>query len=123
VMVRVKGKTITEFFTERDFENWAESEGKKIKGWDHEYYKGLSQWETEEFAVFLQNMDKYLFKVTMEDESDKDAIDLAFNGQRADNRKVWLETPAANFEDFIVHSVEPVVQDSATHLSDARVAA
>jgi len=104
VVVRVKGKTYMEFFTERDFVNWEANEGQKLRGWTHEYYKGLSQWETEEFAVFLENLDKYLFKVTMEDEDDKDAIDLAFNGQRADDRKTWLETPAADFEEFIVRA-------------------
>lgn len=104
VVVRVKGKTHLEFFTERDFLDWEETDGQKLRGWTHEYYKGLSQWETEEFAVFLENLDKYLFKVTMEDESDKDAIDLAFNGQRADDRKEWLETPAADFEEFIVRT-------------------
>ena len=104
VVVRVKGKTHAEFFTERDFMDWESTEGQKVRGWTHEYYKGLSQWETDEFAVFLENMDQYLFKVTMEDEEDKDAIDLAFNGQRADDRKTWLETPAADFEDFIVRA-------------------
>jgi DNA topoisomerase-2 len=106
VVVRMKGKPNLEFFTERDFHDWEESEGVKLRGWAHEYYKGLSQWETKEFAKFLQNLDTYLFKVTMEDEDDKDAIDLAFNGQRADDRKAWLETPAADFEEFIVKSAE-----------------
>ena len=102
VVVRTKGKPNLEFFTEADFHAWEKSDGAKLRGWTHEYYKGLSQWETKEFAKFLKNLDTYLFKVTMEDEDDKDAIDLAFNGQRADDRKVWLETPAADFEDFIV---------------------
>ena len=84
VVVRVKGKTHAEFFTERDFHDWEATEGQKLRSWTHEYYKGLSQWETDEFAVFLENLDKYLFKVTMEDETDKDAIDLAFNGA------VWM---------------------------------
>lgn len=104
VVVRVKGKMHAEFFTEKEFSDWEASEGQKLRGWNHEFYKGLSQWETDEFAVFLENLDKYLFKITMEDETDKDAIDLAFNGQRADDRKTWLETPAADFEDFIVRA-------------------
>ena len=37
----------------------------------------------------------------MEDEHDKNALDLAFNGARADDRKVWLETSSGNFEDYI----------------------
>jgi hypothetical protein len=38
----------------------------------------------------------------MDTDEDKASIDLAFNAERADDRKVWLETPADNFEDYIV---------------------
>jgi hypothetical protein len=40
----------------------------------------------------------------MDGQDDKMALDLAFNGERADDRKVWLETPADNFEDHIVEA-------------------
>lgn len=103
ILVTMKDKSEIEFFTERDFRNWEANEGTKAK-WTMKYYKGLSSWKTPQFANFLENLDKYLFKVTMEDEDDKDAIDLAFNGQRADDRKTWLETPADDFEDFIVRA-------------------
>lgn len=29
---------------------------------------------------------------------------LLFNGEHADDRKTWLETPADNFEDYIVEA-------------------
>lgn len=102
IMVTLKDKTEIEFFTEHDYRNWEESDGARLKGWSKNYYKGLSKWKTPQFAKFLEQPDEYLFKVTMEDETDKDAIDLAFNSQRADDRKEWLETGAADFEDFIV---------------------
>ena len=104
IMVTLKDKTEIEFFTEHDYRNWEESDGARLKGWSKNYYKGLSKWKTPQFAKFLENPDEYLFKVTMEDETDKDAIDLAFNSQRADDRKEWLETGAADFEDFIVRA-------------------
>lgn len=43
-------------------------------------------------------MDKHLVQLELIDETDNDAIDLAFNGTRADDRKVWLETGAEIFE-------------------------
>jgi hypothetical protein len=52
----------------------------------------------------MENLDKYLFQITMDGEEDRQAVDLAFNGERADDRKGWLETPAANFEDYIVEA-------------------
>lgn len=101
VTMKDKAKTELEFFTERDFREWEAGAGSKLN-WTFKYYKGLSSWKTPQFAGFLENLDKYLFKITMDKEEDKSAIDLAFNSQRADDRKVWLETPAADFEEFIV---------------------
>jgi len=103
ILVTLKDKSEVEFFTERDFREWEAGEGSRLK-WSMKYYKGLSSWKTPQFANFLENLDKYLFKVTMEEQADKDALDLAFNSQRADDRKSWLETPAEDFEDFIVLS-------------------
>jgi len=103
VMVTLKDKSQLEFFTELDFKNWEASEGVKLKGWTSKYYKGLSSWKTEQFAVFLNNLDKYLYRITCPSgEKDRDMLDLAFNSSRAQDRKVWLETPAADFEEFIV---------------------
>jgi DNA topoisomerase-2 len=95
------GKIIEQFFTEREFRIWEKSEGQNISGWKHKYYKGLGTSTTKEFAEYMDNYEKYLFQITMEDETDHDAVDLAFASNRADDRKVWLETGAANFEDFI----------------------
>ena len=102
IVVTLKDKSTLEFFTERDYKAWEAKDGQKTKGWTMKYYKGLSSWSTKQFSNFLGNLDKYLFRVDMVDNTDKEAIDLAFNSQRADDRKKWLETPAGDFEDFIV---------------------
>jgi DNA topoisomerase-2 len=102
VKVTMKNKSVREMFTEREFNEWEAKEGHKLTGWHHKYYKGLGTSTAAEFKSYFENMDNYLFRIDMTDKDDKDAIDLAFNGQRADDRKVWLETPADNFEDFIV---------------------
>lgn len=104
VVVTLRNGAMLEFFTERDFTKWEEADGSKLKGWSRAYYKGLAKWDTNEFAQFLANTDRYMYKVTMDDDTDRDALDLAFNGTRADDRKAWLETPAANFEDFITET-------------------
>lgn len=102
--VVLKDKSVLEFFTEREFKAWETAEGQKLKGWTHKYYKGLGTSTAAEFKNYFENMDNYLFKIEMEGKEDKDAIDLAFNGQRADDRKEWLESGAANFEDFIMEA-------------------
>lgn len=104
IVVQLKDKTQIEFFTERDFAEWEAGDGSSVKGWNKNYYKGLSKWKTPQFANFLNNLDRYMFRINVNGPEDKDAIDLAFNGQRADDRKVWLETPPEDFENFIVHA-------------------
>jgi DNA topoisomerase-2 len=102
IVVTLKNKDIIEFFTEREFRAWEQSDGKKEKGWNFKYYKGLGTWDTNSMKRFIGNLDRYLFTVALDGKEDEDAIDLAFNSQRADNRKTWLETPAEDFEKFII---------------------
>lgn len=104
VKVTLKDKSVLEFFTEREFHDWAESVGSRTKGWSHRWFKGLGTTKTPDFIPYMENLDKYLFQVTMDDDEDKNSIDLAFNGERADDRKTWLETPAANFEDHVLEA-------------------
>ena len=99
--VFVKGKEHAQFFTLKEFEEWESGEGKKLKGWNAKWYKGLATSSDKEFDAYFANMDKHLIRVEVEDQSDLDSIDLAFNGQRAGDRKTWLETPAGNIDDFI----------------------
>ena len=104
VKVSLKNKEVLEFFTEREFKDWDASTGYKIKGWSKRWYKGLGTTKTDDFIPYMENLNQYLFQITMGGDEDKQALDLAFNGERADDRKVWLETPADNFEDYIVEA-------------------
>jgi len=104
VKVYLKDKTVIEFFTEREFKEWVHRTGEKTKGWTHRYFKGLGTTKTPDFIPYMEDLDRYLFEITMDGDEDKSAIDLAFNGERADDRKRWLETPADNFEDHIMEA-------------------
>lgn len=101
VLVTLKDKSELEFFTERDYKEWEHSTGATTKGWTMKYYKGLSSWKTPQFAKFLQNPEQYLFSLECEDLADTDAIDMAFNASRANDRKEWLLSGAEDFEDHI----------------------
>lgn len=102
IKVTLKNKQVLEFFTEREFKEWEETEGHKHKNYTRKWYKGIGTNTATEFREYLENMDNYLFKISVDEKEDHDAIDLAFNNQRADDRKTWLETGAENFEDFIL---------------------
>ncbi len=104
VKVYLKDKTVLEFFTEREFKEWVAKDGQRTKGWTHRYFKGLGTTKTPDFMPYMEQLDQYLFQVTVDGDEDKSAIDLAFSPERANDRKKWLETPAGNFEDFIAEA-------------------
>jgi len=98
IKVTLRDKGELEFFTEREFKAWATGEGAKLRGWTHKYFKGLGTHPTAAFSRYLTRLEAYLIALEPQDQADKDALDLAFNAQRAADRKRWLETPAASFE-------------------------
>lgn len=76
------------FYTEAEYVQWQEkNENVKHK---MRWYKGLGTSTAKEFGEYLQNMDKHLVQLTVQDMKDGDAVDLAFNKNRADDRKEWV---------------------------------
>ena len=101
-----KGKESRVFYSQYEYEQWRAGEGSK--GWKVKYYKGLGTSTRDEAKDYFSKVNAVKFDYT--EESDK-SIDLAFNKQRADDRKEWLKgydrtslIPAGNklpYNDFI----------------------
>jgi len=101
-----KGKENRIFYSQYEYEQWREGEG--AKGWKVKYYKGLGTSTRDEAKDYFSKVNAVRFDY--DDNSDK-SIDLAFNKQRADDRKEWLKgydrttlIPSGNhipYDDFI----------------------
>ena len=101
-----KGKETRIFYSQYEYEQWREGEGSK--GWKVKYYKGLGTSTRDEAKDYFSKVNAVRFDYN--DNSDK-SIDLAFNKQRADDRKEWLKgydrtslIPSGNrlpYDDFI----------------------
>jgi DNA topoisomerase-2 len=101
-----KGKETRIFYSQYEYEQWREGEGSK--GWKVKYYKGLGTSTRDEAKDYFSKVNAVRFDY--DDNSDK-SIDLAFNKQRADDRKEWLKgydrtslIPSGNhlpYDDFI----------------------
>jgi len=81
-----KGKTTKNFYSQYDYEEWRKAEG--AKGWTVKYYKGLGTSTRDEAKEYFKTPAAVAF--TFDERSDE-AIDLAFNKKRADDRKTWLQ--------------------------------
>jgi DNA topoisomerase-2 len=94
------------FYSQYEYEQWRQSEGRT--GWKVKYYKGLGTSTRDEAKDYFAKVNAVKFDYTTESDP---AIDLAFNKQRADDRKEWLKTydhtalvPAGNkvkYDEFV----------------------
>ena len=97
-----KGKKEKIFYNLTDYEDWRDVEA-NLNSWKIKYYKGLGTSTSREAKdYFVDINDKlihYFFKSAVDGikpkiqmlEEDDDAITLAFDKSRADDRKKWLE--------------------------------
>jgi DNA topoisomerase-2 len=94
------------FYSQYEYEQWRQSEGRS--GWKVKYYKGLGTSTRDEAKDYFAKVNAVKFDYTAESDP---AIDLAFNKQRADDRKEWLKSydhtvlvPAGNkvkYDEFV----------------------
>ena len=73
------------FYSQYEYEQWR----KDNMSWKVKYYKGLGTSTRDEAKEYFAKVNAVKFDYTAESDP---AIDLAFNKQRADDRKDWLKT-------------------------------
>jgi len=102
------------FYSLQKYEEWKKNNTKYNKlGWKSKYYKGLGTSTTSEAKEYFRNMKctNYLW-----DEKSNNAIDLAFNKNRSDDRKKWLggidvenildaDRKTCGYDEFINHEL------------------
>lgn len=119
IIKATKGSAVHSFYSLPAFEAWRAEDAAHQRGWHIKYYKGLGTSTPAEAKDWFRDMNEVAY--VWEDESNE-AIDLAFNKKRADDRKAWLGTydsrktldvtqPRIPFERFI--------HDELIHFSNA----
>jgi DNA topoisomerase II len=86
IVKATKNTDVKNFYSQYEYEQWKltpASGGYKVK-----YYKGLGTSTRDEAKEYFQKLSAVKFGF---DPTSDEAIDLAFNKQRADDRKVWLQ--------------------------------
>lgn len=82
----VKGGESLSFYTLAEYDKWRESG--EVHGWTIKYYKGLATSKDDEAREYFRQMKLAQYKYN--EKPSEDAMDLAFNKKRADDRKSWL---------------------------------
>ncbi len=84
IVKATKGKNVKSFYNLSDYEKWKNDK----KGWSIKYYKGLGTSTPKEAKEYFRDMK--IVNYVFEEEKSDEAIELAFNKKRADDRKKWL---------------------------------
>jgi len=85
-----KGKETISFYTMPEYEAWKEKTDNG-KGWGKpKYYKGLGTSTSKEAKEYFSAIESHKLSYKYEGSADDNAIDLAFNKKRADDRKEWM---------------------------------
>jgi DNA topoisomerase-2 len=125
-----KNKECISFYHLSEYEAWKKAVGGAIKQWHVKYYKGLATSTAVEAKEYFKemNMTTYVYN----EQNSDDAIDMAFNKKRADDRKDWLSHYDSNtiienidniiYEDFInkelIHFSNYDIERSIPNLCD-----
>lgn len=96
------------FYTKLEYDKWKQNENSK--NWNIKYYKGLGTSTSNEAKEYFKSLPTLLTNYEYTSNC-TDAIDLAFNKKKSDNRKIWIkdklnhivELPTINSYDDFVH--------------------
>lgn len=122
-------KETVSFYNFADFEKWKVANDQR--GWKVKYYKGLGTSTSEEAKEYFRHMKTLQYKYS--GKPSDEALDLAFNKKRADDRKVWLmnynrehildyTTKEVAYEEFVnrelIHYSNRDLERSINHMCD-----
>lgn len=86
IVKATKGNEVKNFYSQYEYEQWRASSASK--GYKVKYYKGLGTSTREEAKAYFTKPQAVQFSFV---QGSDEAIELAFNKQRADDRKAWLQ--------------------------------
>ena len=131
IKVRKNDEAIS-FYSQSDFDRWVSQQTKStLKGCKIKYYKGLGTSTEDEAKEYFRDMKVVTYKFN--DKTSDEAIDLAFNKKRSDDRKEWLKNydpeicldytnKTVSYEEFIhkdlIHFSNADLERSINHMVD-----
>lgn len=87
IVKATKASQSKNFYSQYEYEQWRKTD--ESRGWKVKYYKGLGTSTRDEAREYFSQVNsvRFIFDTTSDE-----AIDMAFNKKRADDRKAWLQT-------------------------------
>ena len=83
----IKGEKCVKFYSLLEYKQWIDEEPEERKDWIAKYYKGLG---SNSDMDLVQDIEDYLTMCCVYDDRTPEAIDLAFDKRRSNERKEWI---------------------------------
>lgn len=101
-----KGNNTLTFFTEREYNNWKKKQSQQdLVKWRIKHYKGLGTSTSTEAKESFKDIDDKIISYSYKGNEDHNAILLAFDKTKIEQRKKWLKD--FNTKDFITSIKSP----------------
>lgn len=117
-----RGATTIPFYSSQEYDAWKAAEaaaGRSVAGWHLKYYKGLGTSTPAEAREWFEKLEEIHY---ITDSTTNEAISLAFDKERADDRKEWLThyDPAATLTmDGCKATYSSFIHKELVHFSNA----
>ncbi len=119
-----RGREVKSFYSLGEYLEWKQdmSESEKKEKWTVKYYKGLGTNTAKEGKEYFNNIGKHHKLFSWEDEMDGETLDMAFDKNRAEDRRDWIltkfdPTEIANFGERVPY--KDFVDKELIHFSNA----
>ncbi|VDK17725.1 unnamed protein product [Anisakis simplex] len=90
-----RGAEVIPFFSSAEFERWKQANPLNAKKYSVKYYKGLGTSSAEEAREYFTEMRKHRIEYEYGGQEDDENIEMAFDKNRADDRKAWIIAEAS----------------------------
>ena len=106
----MKAGKVDFFYSQNEYEKWKKTIP-DISKWTIKYYKGLGTSTGSEAKELFKKLDKNKICYTSENKKSTDnAMLLAFEKKKADDRKIWLQS--YKYNDDVDYSIQSITYDS-----------
>ena len=120
IIKATKGSETVSFYTDATFKTWHENQ--TSHGWKIKYYKGLGTSTSIEAREYFKQIKQLTVAFTVDDLA-QDAIVLAFDKNKADERKQWLlestarDGPRVKYGDISSLHISEFIHNDLVHFS------
>uniref|UniRef100_A0A8R1HV81 DNA topoisomerase 2 n=2 Tax=Caenorhabditis japonica TaxID=281687 RepID=A0A8R1HV81_CAEJA len=86
-----RGEDVKSFFSITEYQKWAETV-ENLEKWKIKYYKGLGTSTSNEARQYFRDFGKHVVNFQYKDASDDEAIRMAFDREKTEERKSWIQS-------------------------------